>query len=323
MSETPERRKLQNKPSTREDKIFYGIAKSAGYSTIVLIALILVFLTYRAWPAFMGQGVDNFVTGANWDATLDPPVFGIGPMIYGSLLIAALAVMFAVPMAISIAYFIEFLAPRKVAAVATVIVDLLAAIPSIIIGLWGLGIFSNVGASWAKQISESLSWLIPFLENDSEVYLRSPFIAAIALGTMIVPLISSVTREMFSQVDPEIIKGALALGASRETVLRRIILPISAGGILGGVLLALGRAMGETVAIFYVLNLDYNNFNWLNVLDPYGGNVASLILAKFGEAGTIEVEGLLAAGVVLFVITLIINAIASYIVQKAQPWRRD
>jgi phosphate transport system permease protein len=323
MSDIPGRRKLLSKPSRREDKIFYAVAKSAGYSAIVIIGLILFFLTYRAWPAFELQGVDDFIFGTTWDNSVNPPDLNIGPMIYGSLLIAALAVVFAVPMAISIAYFIEFLAPKRVAAVATIIVDLLAAIPSIIIGLWGLAIFSNVGASWAKMVSESLSWLFPFLANDSGVFLRSPFIAAIALGTMIVPLISSVTREMFSQVDPEIIKGALALGATREKVLRQIILPISTGGILGGVLLGLGRAMGETVAIFYVLNLDYDSFNWANILEPYGGNVASLILAKFGEAGTLEIEGLLAAGVILFIITLIINAFASYIVQKAQPWRRD
>jgi phosphate transport system permease protein len=323
MSDIPVRRKLLSKPSRREDKIFYAVAKSAGYSAIVIIGLILFFLTYRAWPAFELQGVDDFIFGTTWDNSVNPPDLNIGPMIYGSLLIAALAVVFAVPMAISIAYFIEFLAPKRVAAVATIIVDLLAAIPSIIIGLWGLAIFSNVGASWAKMVSESLSWLFPFLANDSGVFLRSPFIAAIALGTMIVPLISSVTREMFSQVDPEIIKGALALGATREKVLRQIILPISTGGILGGVLLGLGRAMGETVAIFYVLNLDYDSFNWANILEPYGGNVASLILAKFGEAGTLEIEGLLAAGVILFIITLIINAFASYIVQKAQPWRRD
>jgi len=143
------------------------------------------------------------------------------------------------------------------------------------------------------------------------------------LAVMIVPLISSVTREMFSQIDGELIKGALALGATRESVLRRVILPTSAGGILGGVLLALGRAMGETVAIFFVLNLTYDRYNFFNIFEPVGGNIASLILAKFGEAAQIEVEALLAAGVVLFIITLIINALASYIVQKAQPWRKD
>jgi len=323
MSMAPEKRKLLSKPSRVEDKIFFAVSKAAGYSSFVIIGMILVFLTIRAWPAFESQGPLDFTFGTFWDNSLTPPIFHIGPMLYGSLLIAAVAVAIAVPMAISIAYFIEFLAPRSVARVATVIVDLLAAIPSVVIGLWGLGVFSPVGAGWAQMLSDSLSGVFPFLQNEAGTFLRSPFIASLVLAVMIVPLISSVTREMFSQIDQELIKGALALGATRESVLRRVILPTSAGGILGGVLLALGRAMGETVAIFFVLNLTYDRYNFFNILEPVGGNIASLILAKFGEAGTQEVEALLAAGVVLFVITLIINALASYIVQKAQPWRKD
>lgn len=323
MSDTRVQRKLLSKPSRVEDRIFFAVSKAAGYSSFVIIGLILFFLTIRAWPAFESQGPLEFAFGTFWDNSLTPPIFHIGPMLYGSLLIASVAVFLAVPMAISIAYFIEFLAPKPIAKVATIIVDLLAAIPSIVIGLWGLGVFSPVGAGWAQMLSESLSGIFPFLSNSAGTFLRSPFIAAVVLAVMIVPLISSVTREMFSQIDQELIKGALALGATRESLLRRVILTTSAGGILGGVLLALGRAMGETVAIFFVLNLTYDRFNFFNILEPVGGNIASLILAKFGEAAPVEVEALLAAGVVLFVITLIINALASYIVQKAQPWRKD
>lgn len=319
----PTPRKLLSKPSRTEDRIFYAVAKAAGYSSFVIIGLILFFLTLRSWPAFTEQNPIDFVFGTGWDNSLEPPLLNIGPMLWGSLLIAAIGVVIAVPMAISIAYFIEFLAPAPIAKVATVIVDLLAAIPSVVIGLWGLGVFSPVGAGWAQMLNESLGVIFPFLQNETGTFLRSPFIASIVLAVMIVPLISSVTREMFSQVDREIIKGALALGGTRETVLRKVILPTSAGGILGGVLLALGRAMGETVAIFFVLNLDYDEYNFFNILEPQGGAIASLILAKFGEATAREVEALLAAGVVLFIITLLINALASYIVQKAQPWRKD
>ena len=323
MTSAPVPRKLLAKPARTEDKIFYAVAKAAGYSSFVIIGLILFFLTIRAWPAFAEQNPIDFVFGTGWDNSLEPPVLNIGPMLWGSLLIAAIGVAIAVPMAISIAYFIEFLAPTPVAKVATVIVDLLAAIPSVVIGLWGLGVFSPVGAGWGQLLADSLGGIFPFLSNETGTFLRSPFIASIVLAVMIVPLISSVTREMFSQVDKEIIKGALALGGTRETVLRKVILPTSAGGILGGVLLALGRAMGETVAIFFVLNLDYDEYNFFKILEPQGGAIASLILAKFGEATAREVEALLAAGVVLFIITLFINAIASYIVQKAQPWRKD
>jgi phosphate transport system permease protein len=319
----PAQRKLLAKPSRTADKVFFAVAKAAGYSSFVIIGLILFFLSLRAWPSFERQNIFDFAVGAGWDNTVTPAVFNIGPMLWGSLLIAAIGVVIAVPMAISIAYFIEFLAPTKIAKTTTVIVDLLAAIPSVVLGLWGLGVFTPVGAQWAQMLGETFGGFLPFLSNDTGTYLRSPFIASIVVAVMIVPLISSVTREIFSQVDKEIIKGALALGGTRESVLRQVILPTSAGGILGGVLLALGRAMGETVAIFFVLNLVFDEFNWFNLLEPQGGAIASLILARFGEATPEEVEALLASGVVLFVITLIINAIASYIVQKAQPWRRD
>ncbi|MEY4990133.1 MAG: hypothetical protein RIS08_359 [Actinomycetota bacterium] len=319
----PAQRKLLAKPSRTADKVFFAVAKAAGYSSFVIIGLILFFLSLRAWPSFERQNIVDFAFGTSWDNTVTPAIFNIGPMLWGSLLIAAIGVVIAVPMAISIAYFIEFLAPKPIAKTATVIVDLLAAIPSVVLGLWGLGVFTPVGAHWAQMLGETFGGFLPFLANDTGTYLRSPFIAAIVVAVMIVPLISSVTREIFSQVDKEIIKGALALGGTRESVLRQVILPTSAGGILGGVLLALGRAMGETVAIFFVLNLVFDEYNWFNLLEPQGGAIASLILARFGEATPEEVEALLAAGVVLFVITLIINAIASYIVQKAQPWRRD
>lgn len=140
---------------------------------------------------------------------------------------------------------------------------------------------------------------------------------------MIVPIISSITREIFSQIDPELIKGALALGATKESAFRRVILPTASGGIVGGVLLGLGRALGETVAIFFVLNLIFDDFNWFRVLEPEGGAIASLILAKFSEAGDKEISALMAAGLVLFIVTLIISSVASYIVNKAQPWRKN
>jgi phosphate transport system permease protein len=245
----------------------------------------------------------------------------IGPQLYGTLLIAAMATAIAIPMAISVAYFIVFLAPKRLAAAAVILIDLLAAIPSVVIGLWGLMIFGPVAVEWAAILNDSLGF-IPIFAHDSGTFANSPFIASIVLAIMIVPIIASVTREIFSQMDQEIIKASLALGGNQESTLRRVILPTSAGGIVGGVLLALGRAMGETVAIYFVLNLVYDKFNWTQILEPEGGNIASLILSKFGEASDRELSALMAAGVVLFVVTLIVNALASYIVVKAQPWRK-
>ncbi|MEY3561508.1 MAG: phosphate transporter permease subunit PstC [Actinomycetota bacterium] len=314
-------RRLEAKPFLLADKIFFGLANAAAYSAIVIILLVLVFLFGRAWPAFAEQGVLAFVTDAGWDSSAEPILMRIGPMLYGTLLIAALGVAYAVPLAISVAYFIEFLAPRSVAKLATLLIDLLAAIPSVVVGLWGLLVFSPVAASWAEMLNGSLGW-IPIFAHEEGNFRNSPFIASLVLGTMIVPIIASVTREIFSQMDHEVIKASLALGGNAESTFRKVILPTSASGIVGGVLLGLGRAMGETVAIFFVLNLVFDRFNWERILEPEGGNIASLILSKFGEAELDEIEGLMAAGVVLFVVTLIVNALASFIVARAQPWRK-
>lgn len=315
-----ERRVLRVKPTTVPDRLFFGISTAAAYSSVVLLFLIMFFLGLRAWPTFEQQGIYEFITGADWVAISDPPVFHIGPMLYGSVLIGFIGLVLAVPMAISLAYFIEFMASKPIARAATVLVDLLAAIPSVIIGLWGLLVFSAVGAHWGQMLNETFGF-IPIFENKAESFLRTPFIAGFVVAVMIVPIIASVTREIFSQVDDDLIKASVALGANRESTFRKVILPVSFSGIVGGVLLGLARALGETVAIFFVLNLAYENFNWFQILEPEGGAIASLILAKFGEAGPVEVSALLAAGVILFILTLFINMIASFIVAKAQPWR--
>lgn len=318
-SQPPARRVLRVKPATTEDKIFFGVSAAAGYSSLVFIVLILVFLGVQAWPTFVEQGFFEFVFGTGWSS--NDLQYSIGPMLWGSVLVAIIGVIIAVPMAISIAYFIEFMAPKSVARAATVFVDLLAAIPSVIIGLWGLTVFSQVGAEWGQMINDSLGF-IPIFSNEAGSFLGTPFIAGIVIAVMIVPIISSVTREIFSQIDDDLIKASISLGGNRESTFRKIILPVSASGITGGVLLGLGRALGETVAIFFVLNLIYDDFNWFNIVEPAGGAIASLILAKFGEATASEVSALLAAGIVLFLLTLVINSIAAFIVSRAQPWNK-
>ena len=316
---TVERRSLRAKPFSKADRRFYKTTTIAANSSIVLVSLIFIFLMFRSWPAFESQGI-AYIFGSTWDNSPDNFVLQIGPMLWGSILVSAVGVMLAVPMAISIAYFIVFMANKRLGKIATVLVDLLAALPSVVLGLWGLLVFSPVAAGWAEMLNEYLGF-IPIFQNSSGNFLRSPFIACWVVAVMIVPIIASVTREIFSQLDRELINASLALGAGRWSTFRRVIMPTSSGGVVGGVLLGLGRALGETVAIFFVLNLVFD-INLFNVLEDKGGSVASMILAKFGEAGQEEVAGLMAAGVVLFVVTLFVNMVASYIVSKAQPWRK-
>ncbi len=316
----PAKRKLAAKPHLVQDKVFFGVARAAAVGAVGIVGLILAYLLFMSWETLAKQGF-NFIFGSQWTAA-DPEnmIFQIGPMLWGSLLIAFNGVILAVPMAIAAAYFIEFLATSRIAKIATTVVDLLAAIPSIVIGLWGVGVFTPVAAHWAELLNQNLGFL-PLFKNEAGSFVGSPFIAGWIVAVMIVPIITSVTREIFSQLDRDVINAATALGASRSSTFMKVILPTSSGGIVGGVLLGLGRALGETVAIFFVLNLSFE-INWVDVIEGRGGSIASMIVAFFGAATPEEVKALIAAGLVLFVITLLINWLAAVIVAKAQPWRK-
>mgnify|MGYP002127240088 CR=1 FL=1 len=313
------RRELRAKPFSKSDRIFYNVSTAAANSSIVLVTLILIFLAWRSWPAFQSQGI-GYIFGSTWDNNPDKMVMQIGPMLWGSIQISLLGVILAVPMAISIAYFIVFMANKKIASGVAISVDLLAALPSVVLGLWGLLVFSPVAAGWAKLLHDTLGFL-PFFANEDGNFLRSPFIAGWVVAVMIVPIITSVTREIFSQLDRDVINASIALGASRSSTFLKVILPTSSGGIVGGALLGLGRALGETVAIFFVLNLSFE-INWGEVVESRGGSIASMIVSFFGAASPEEVKALISAGLVLFIITLLINWLAAWIVAKAQPWRQ-
>jgi phosphate transport system permease protein len=252
---------------SRGDRLFVGITSSAAYFAFILVGLILVFLVAQAWPAIQEQGF-AFVYGDKWEVTEEKTILQIGPMLYGSILIALLGVLIATPMAIATAYMIVFILKGGWAKLATNLIDLLAALPSVIIGLWGVLVFTPIAQGWAEFLHQYLGWIPLFATDKGTTSLNSsPFIAGWIVAVMIVPIITSVTREIFSQFDRELVNGALALGATRWTVFRRVILPTTSGGITGGVLLGLGRAIGETVAIYYVLQLSMN-INLFQILMP-------------------------------------------------------
>ena len=297
------------------DRAFIGIASAAGFSILAIVSSVLIFLSYRSWSTFTEQGL-AFITGSTWDSTTDPGTFQIQPMIVGTLLISILGLIIAVPTSIAVAYFIEFMAPPRLAKVATTFIDLLAALPSVVIGLWGIYVLVPQAITWSTLLSENLGF-IPLFSNETGNPQGAPFIAAWTISIMIIPIITSVSREVMSRVDKDLISAASALGASKFTTARRVVIPNAKSGILGGILLGLGRALGETVAIFFVLNLVFET-NWYRILEPRGGNVASLIVSKFGEATESEISALMAAGVVLFIVTLIVNMIATSIVQRSE-----
>jgi phosphate transport system permease protein len=310
-----QRTPMNTRQVAKGDRAFFAISTAAAMFTMFLVLAVLVFLSIKSWATFSQQGL-AFITGSTWDNTTELGTFQILPMLVGTIVVSILGLIIAVPASIAVAFFIEFMAPPKVSRVATSIVDLLAALPSVVIGIWGIFVLSPVAATWSASISSTLSF-IPFFRNEFTNSEGAPFIAAWTIAVMIIPIITSVSREVMGRVDKDLISAATALGSTSFSNMRRIVVPTAKSGILGGILLGLGRALGETVAIFFVLNLVFE-VNLFRPLEPKGGNVASLIIAKFGEATPEELNALMAAGVVLFVMTLIVNMIATSIVQRSE-----
>jgi phosphate transport system permease protein len=310
-----QRTPMNTRQVAKGDRAFFAISTAAAMFTMFLVLAVLVFLSIKSWSTFTQQGM-AFVTGSTWDNTTEQGTFQIWPMLVGTIVVSILGLIIAVPASIAVAFFIEFMEPPRVSRVATSLIDLLAALPSVVVGIWGIFVLSPVAATWSASLSSSLSF-IPFFRNEFSNAEGAPFIAAWTIAVMIIPIITSVSREVMGRVDKDLISAATALGSTSFSNMRRIVIPTAKSGILGGILLGLGRALGETVAIFFVLNLVFE-VNFFNILEPKGGNVASLIIAKFGEATPEELNALMAAGVVLFVMTLVVNMIATSIVQRSE-----
>ncbi|MGA1293049.1 MAG: phosphate ABC transporter permease subunit PstC, partial [Candidatus Nanopelagicales bacterium] len=285
---------------------------------LAILVAILIYLASSSWPVLQKEGLD-FITGSTWvnsSANPEEQTFQIWPMLYGTFLNSMLALVIAVPVSILLAIFIVFIAPDRLSRTLTVLVDVLAAIPSGIIGLWGFLVFTPVAEGWSKLLNQYF-FLIPFFRNDQDQFARSPFIAGWVLAIMITPIITVVAREVLSQTPQELLDAARGLGGSLWGAVKFVALPHARGGIVGGVMLGLGRALGETIAIYFVLNLIFEKVNYFQILNPQGGAIASMIVAKFGEATPDEIRALLGAGLILFLMTLVVNLIANWIVARS------
>ena len=315
----PPKREITTKPRL-SDRVFRGIVTSGGLSSLVILGLILIFLLFNGYNTLKTQGI-HFLTSSNWQAAVndagqvDPKNshFGIAAMLIGTMLVAIIAVVVGVPISVGSAIYLTFYAPEVVKKVMVSAIDLMAAFPSVLFGLWGFFVLESSGEYWAKLLNKYFSW-IPFFKLPAPYVSRSPFIAGLVLAIMIIPIVTSISREIFSQTPLDRIQAAYALGGTRFAMLRAVAFPYARSGIVGGVMLGLGRAMGETVAVYTVLNIVYQ-VNW-HILFSAGGNVASMILLKFGEASPYEIKALMAAGLVLFILTLIVNSLANLIVSR-------
>ena len=314
----PTPREITTEPR-RSDKVFRGLVTAGGLSSLVILGLIAIFLGYRGFEVIVQEGF-RFITNSDWSVTVDENAnvvdsnFGLAAMLVGTILCALVAVVIALPISVFSALFLNFYAPDKLKKFLVAIIDMMAAFPSILFGIWGFLVLMPSAEYWAKLIHKYLGW-IPLFDLQVPVYTRSPFVAGVVLAIMIIPIITSVSREVFSQAPLDRIQAAYALGATRWAMIKAVVIPHGRNGVIGGAMLGLGRAMGETVAVFTVLNIVFQ-VNW-QVLLGAGGNVASLIILKFGEANPYEIKALMAAGLVLFMLTLLVNAVANVIVKKA------
>ena len=298
------------------DKVFRGVVTSGGLLAGLLLGLIGFFLVFNGFEAMRAAGL-SFITGFDWvDAIPEESQaasYGIGAMLYGTIVTGILAMIMGVPVAVGTALFLSYYAPEWIKKPMVVVVDVMAAIPSIVYGLWGYFVLMPHAEYWAKLIHKYFGF-IPFFDMPAPVFTRSPFIAGLVLAIMIIPIVTSVSREVFAQTPLDRIQAAYALGATKWSMIKAVVFPYGAGGVVGGAMLGLGRALGETVAVYTVLNLVYDIR--IEVLLSAGGNVASMIVNKFGEADAPELKALMAAGFVLFLVTLIVNFIANIIINR-------
>ena len=313
----PAPRELTTKPR-RSDQIFRGVVTVGGMASLVILGLIALFLSLKGIHILREEKL-NFITSSKWEVITDDTgsiagsSFGIGAMLVGTFLCALIAIIVGVPIAVLSALYLTFYAKGAAKKILVSLIDLMAAFPSLLYGFWGFFIFMSSAEYWAKLLNKYFGF-IPFFDVPAPIFERSPFIAGLVLAIMIIPIVTSISREIFDQTPLDRIQAAYALGASKLAMIRAVVIPYGRGGVIGGAMLGLGRAMGETVAVYTVLNVVYQ-INW-QVLFGAGGNVASLILLKFGEAGPYEVDALMAAGLILFVLTLFVNAAADLLITR-------
>jgi phosphate transport system permease protein len=308
----------------RADRLFARIAAGTGGLVLAVMAAIGAFLIWKALPAFSGNS-GNLILTQQWLPQASPPLFGIAAIAFGTLVTSLIASLIAVPVSIGVAMFIAHYAPRRLAVVLGGITDLLAAVPSLVFGMWGLYFLIPNTRGFQAWLSEYLGW-IPLFRNTlpgvtTAQFGQSLLMAGIVLAIMIIPTISAITREVFRQVPDELMDAARALGATRWEVMRTAVLPFGRPGVISAAMLGLGRALGETIAVALVLNSGFA-INW-HLTEPGGDTLASTIALKFGEATSSPkgIPALVFAGLCLFVITLLVNSAARLIVARRKEFR--
>jgi phosphate transport system permease protein len=295
----------------RADRAFRALTLVAGLTVLVVLVLIVVSTTREAMPAFRDEGI-GFLTSDRWAPNVD--AFGALPFVYGTLVISAIALAIAVPVSIGIALFLSEVAPRRLRRPVSYAIDLLAAVPSVVFGLWGLLVLAPALSGVYGSVSRATEG-VPVVGTllGGPVNGKSYFTAGIVLALMISPIITSLVREVFDTVPRSQKEAALALGATRWEMIRQAVIPHSRAGMVGAVMLGLGRAMGETIAAALVIG---SSPQITARLFGAGDAMAAVIANQFGEAGGTHRSALIGLGVVLFAVTVLVNVAAQTVVRR-------
>ncbi|WP_310342129.1 phosphate ABC transporter permease subunit PstC [Rhodoferax saidenbachensis] len=312
MTQPPPVKRARSGPMA--DRIFGWMAKGAALLTLALLLAILTSLTISAWPAISKYGL-SFLTRTVWDPVQED--FGGLVMIYGTLATSLIALLIAVPVSFGIALFLTELSPTWLKRPLGTAIELLAAVPSIVYGMWGLLVFGPVLATYVQQPLQALLTGVPYLG----AFVSGPPVgigilsAGIILAIMIIPFISAVMRDVFEVTPPLLKESAYGLGATTWEVVYKVVLPYTKTGVIGGIMLGLGRAIGETMAVTFVIG----NFNQLDSLSVFqaANSITSALANEFAEAAEgLHQAALMYLGLVLFFITFVILSLSKLLLSR-------
>ncbi|MCZ7427015.1 phosphate ABC transporter permease subunit PstC [Micromonospora sp. WMMA1949] len=296
------------------ERAFRGLTLAAGTTVLVVIAAIAIFLVAKAVPALRAN-TESFWTFEGWFPNDNPPQFGIGALAFGTVLSSLLALLMAVPVALGIALYLSHYAPRRLGNALGFLIDLLAAVPSVVFGLWGRDYFAQPVADVSAWLNRYFGWIPIFGDGP---YGNSILLGSVVLAIMVLPIVTSLSREVFRQTPTANEEAALALGATRWEMIRTAVLPYGRPGVIAAVMLGLGRALGETIALALTLGSTYAIS--FNILESGGNSIAANIANRFAEANDTGRGALIASGLVLFAITLIVNITARAIIYRRREF---
>lgn len=308
VTDNPKDPKVHRRPG---DRAFSALATAAGITILVVLAGVAAFLISEAWPAITAPISDL--------PNEESLVKYIWPLVFGTVLSAAIAIVIAVPMAIAVALFTSHLAPKPLSMSVSYLTDLLAAIPSIIYGIWGIAVLGPAIVPFTQWLADNLGF-IPFFDGPASTTGRTMLTAGIVLALMILPIISAVAREVFTQTPKGLQESALALGATRWEMIKMVVLPFGRSAVVAGSMLGLGRALGETMAVTIILSVSgVITFDLISSENP--STIAANIALQFPESSGLDVNVLIATGLVLFAITLAVNMAARTIISRREAAR--